>query len=89
MHLETPTRWCLAVEQVSRRPRELPFAAWIMNPKGFVVAFVHGLTESRAVSAALFRLRLNCPVSVDITDEFALAYRAELARLSQLGRRTA
>jgi hypothetical protein len=82
MHAENVARWCLDVERVSRNCWELPYAAWVMDPSGFVVAFARGLTESRAVSAALFDLRINCSDvgMADTIDSLFLAFRAEQQR---------
>jgi hypothetical protein len=79
MHAENAARWCLDVERISRNSWELPYAAWVMDPSGFVVAFARGLTEARAVSAALFDLRLNCSDvgTADTIDLLFLAFRAE------------
>ena len=82
MHAESRSGYCLAVERVSRNSWELPYAAWVMDRTGFVVAFARGRTASRAASAALLDLRINCSDvgTADTITELYKAFKVEQAK---------
>jgi hypothetical protein len=79
MHVETPDGWNLDSERVSTNTWELPFAAWVTNPLGFVIGHGRGKTEGRAAAAAISDLGTNCSDAADIIDPLTAAFRAELS----------
>ena len=86
MHVETPDGWDLDVERVSSNAWELPFAAWVTNPFGFVMAFGRGTTDGRAATAALLDLRAHCSEAEDEVDDLVAASRSYVQ--NPPGRRT-
>src|SRR5580700_5641902 len=79
MHVETPDGWHLDSERVSTNTWELPFAAWVTNPVGFIVGHGRGKTEGRAAAAAISDLGTNCSDAAHVIEPLTSAFHAELS----------